>query len=62
MTRKLTKQEISDLMWDFTSAPVEDFVQAIFNTGFAEGLKENTRLDLDIYDGDGNTSYLRGYN
>ena len=62
MTRELTKQEINDLMYDFMSAPVETLMQAIFDKGFSEGLKENTRLDWPLYDGDGNKSYLRGYN
>ena len=62
MTRKLTKQELDYLIHDFGYHFTEALIQASFDKGFSEGLKENTRLDLDIYEGDGNTSYLRGYN
>ncbi len=58
MTRKLTQQEINDLMYDFMSTEVEVLVQAVFDKGFKEGSKRPAM----VYDGDGNCSYLRGEN
>jgi hypothetical protein len=57
MTRQLTQQEINDLT--YKPGGLLDRLQAAFDKGFNAAIKEQ---NTPVYDGDGNNSYLIGYN